>query len=71
VERAIWTHDSRREALVSSGLVREISTTVVGDILDDAEIKPHRVKMWCHSTDPDYQRKMKAIVRLYVRRPKR
>ena len=70
VDRAIWTHDSLREALVSAGLVREISTTVVGNILDDAEIKPHRVKMWCHSTDPDYQRKMKAIVRLYVRRPK-
>jgi len=70
VDRAVWTHDSLRETLVSAGLVREISTTVVGDILDDAEIKPHRVKMWCHSTDPDYQRKMKAIVRLYVRRPK-
>jgi len=70
VDRAIWTHDSLREALVTSGLVREISTTVVGNILDDAEIKPHRVKMWCHSTDPDYQRKMKSIVRLYVRRPK-
>jgi transposase len=70
VARAVWTHESLRQALISHGLVREISTTVVGAILDEAEIKPHRVKMWCHSTDPDYQRKMRAIVRLYVRRPK-
>ena len=55
---------------MAAGLVHEISTTSVADILDGAEIKPHRVKMWCHSKDPDYQKKMRAIVRLYVRRPK-
>jgi len=70
VERAVWTHASLRDAVVSRGLVREISSAAVGLILDDAEIKPHRVKMWCHSTDPDYQKKMRSIVRLYVRRPK-
>jgi len=70
VERAVWTHESLRDAVVSRGLVREISSASVGLILDDAEIKPHRVKMWCHSTDPDYQKKMRSIVRLYVRRPK-
>jgi transposase len=25
--------------------------------------------MWCHSKDPDYQKKMRGIVRLYVKRP--
>lgn len=70
VARAVWTHESLREALVSAGLVREISTTTVGAILDEAEIKPHRVKMWCHSNDPQYEKKMRSIVRLYVRRPK-
>ena len=69
-ERNLWSHESLAEALVSSGLVRSISSRTVGRILQDAEIKPHRVKMWCHSRDPDYQKKMKAIVRLYIRRPK-
>jgi transposase len=41
----------------------------VGRILAEAELKPHRVKAWCHSTDPEYQPKMRAIVDLYVSPP--
>ncbi len=70
VERNVWTHRSLSAALVSSGLVSSISATMVAEILDDADIKPHRVKMWCHSNDPDFQKKMRAIVRLYTKRPK-
>ena len=70
VHRTLWTHESLAEALVSSKLARSISRATVQRILDEAEIKPHRVKMWCHSTDPEYQRKIRAIVRLYVRPPK-
>jgi transposase len=70
VDRAVWTHGALKDAVVSAGLVREISTTSVGQILEEAEIKPHRIKMWCHSNDPDYEKKMRAIVKLYVRRPK-
>jgi transposase len=70
VARDVWTRDSLATALASRGLVRAISPSSVGEILDEAEIKPHRVKMWCHSTDPDFQPKMRAIVALYVRRPR-
>ena len=68
VDRRIWTHESLRDAVVSTGLVREISVSEVGRILDAADLKPHRVRSWCHSTDPDFQKKMRAIVRLYVGR---
>jgi hypothetical protein len=37
--------------VVSAGLVRAISSSSVGRILLEAQIKPHRVKMWCHSND--------------------
>jgi hypothetical protein len=70
VTRNTWTHESLAEALMSAELVREISASHVGRILDEADIKPHRVKMWCHSTDPAFQEKMRAIVRLYGRRRK-
>jgi len=50
--------------------VRAISPSTVGEILAEAEIRPHRVKGWCHSKDPDFQAKMRAIVWLYTRRPK-
>jgi len=69
LERAIWSHESLAEALEDSGRVRSISSSAVGRILAEAEIKPHRVKMWCHSSDPEYQAKMQAIVELYVSPP--
>ena len=55
---------------MATGAVREISPSTVAEILDEAEIRPHRIKAWCHSNDPDFQKKMRAIVKLYVRRPK-
>jgi len=70
VQRVVWTHESLRQAMISARLVRSISTSEVGRILEQAEIKPHRVKMWCHSKDPAFQEKMRAIVRLYVKRPR-
>ena len=69
VDRAVWTHETLCDAVVSVGLVHAISSTSVGMILDEAEIKPHRIKRWCHSRDPDFQKKMRAIVRLYIHRP--
>lgn len=67
--RSIWSHDTLAETLEREKLVRTISATTVGRILDEAEIKPHRVKMWCHSNDPRYQEKMKEIVKLYIDPP--
>ena len=71
VARNTWSHQSLREVLVRKRLVRRISTSEVGRILGAADLKPHRVKGWCHSRDPDFQAKMRAIVALYVRRPAR
>jgi hypothetical protein len=69
VDRNTWTHDSLRDILINTGRVREISSSEVGRILEEAELKPYRIRSWCHSTDPDFQKKMRRIVRLYVKRP--
>jgi len=69
-QRVLWDHATLAIAVMSAGLVRSISSRTVGRILEDAEIKPHRVKMWCHSDDPAYQEKMQAIVDLYINLPK-
>ncbi len=66
----VWSHAALRQALIAKRLVREISTSEIGRILDDAEIKPHRIQRWCHSDDPQFQERMRAIVRLYVKRPR-
>jgi transposase len=70
LQRSLWDHATLAHALISAGLVRSVSPRTVGRILQDAEIKPHHVKMWCHSDDPNYQEKMQAIVDLYVHLPK-
>ena len=70
LQRTLWSYEALAKAVVSTGLVHQISTQMVWRILDEAEIKPHRVKMWCHSNDPKYQEKMQAIVRLYTHLPK-
>ena len=69
LDRVLWSHESLAEALEESGRVRAISSSTVGRILAEAELKPHRVKGWCHSADPEYQSKMRAIVDLYVSPP--
>jgi transposase len=69
-ERVLWSQASLAGAVMNAGLVRSISPRTVGRILEEAEIKPHRVKMWCHSKDPAFQEKMRAIVELYVHPPK-
>jgi transposase len=65
-----WSHERLGQAVVGAGLVRTISPATVGRILQEAQIKPHRIKQWCHSDDPAYQEKMRAIVDLYVRLPR-
>ena len=44
LERALWSHESLADALQESGRVRSISSSPVGRILAEAELKPHRVK---------------------------
>ena len=69
MRRDVWTQETLSRALVKAKLVKAISASMVGEILDEAEIRPHRIKAWCHSNDPNFQKKMRAIVRLYVHRP--
>jgi transposase len=65
----VWSHEALAQSLMERGWVRAVSSTTVGRILEEAEIKPHRVRGWCHSTDPLFQEKMRAIVQLYVDAP--
>lgn len=68
-QRDLWSLKALSLAVVETRLVRAISASTVGRILRRAEIKPHRVKMWCHSKDPAYQEKLNDIVDLYLNLP--
>ena len=66
--RNLWSHRALSEAAMEAGYSQQISGDTVRRILKRAEIKPHRVKMWCHSKDPRFQEKLRDIVGLYLGR---
>ena len=45
------------------------SRSTVLRILNDADIKPHRTKMWLHSPDPEFKEKVTEICDLYLNPP--
>lgn len=46
-----------------------VSRSTLSRILEEAEIRPHRVRMWLHSPDPRFREKVEEICALYLRAP--
>ena len=57
--RTEWTLSSIREALFEAEVVESISTSSIGRILSRVDLKPHRYRMWVHSPDPEFARKVR------------
>jgi hypothetical protein len=51
------------------GLVPRISRSSYQRILTAGELRPHRVRGWLHSPDPQFREKVTAITDLYLHRP--
>ena len=68
--RTEWTLGSIREALLEAEVVEAISNSSIGRILNRADLKPHRYRMWVHSPDPEFARKVREVVGLYVTPPR-
>lgn len=62
--RDVWTYQSLATALFKS-TGYQISTSEVGRILRFQDIRPHRVRQWLHSRDPDFYDKARHICELY------
>lgn len=69
LQRTLWSQKSLAAFLVESGRVRQISPSSVQRILAEADLRPHRVRMWCTSNDPDYDRKKADVLALYLDPP--
>jgi len=66
--RDVWTLQSLADAhAIATGV--ELSKSEVWRILNGADLKPHRIRLWLHSPDPEFQRKVEAICQLYVDPP--
>ena len=66
--RNVWTQHALRDALLGGGI--SISRSEVGRILRADGLRPHRMRLWLHSSDPNFRAKVEAICSLYLQPPK-
>lgn len=66
--RDIWTQSSLSDCLMRSTGWR-ISRSEIGRILRAEDFRPHKMRLWLHSPDPDFREKVRAICRLYTEPP--
>jgi hypothetical protein len=64
-----WTVDLLANALIEKGIVPSIGRETVPLWLRTADVKPHRVKYWLKSYDPDFEMKKDRIIDLYLNPP--
>jgi transposase len=65
----VWTLDLLAKHLVDNTLVGSISIETISYWLRTADIKPHRVRGWLHSNDPNFREKRDRIAGLYRNPP--
>ena len=63
--RDTWSYPALREALLDD-IGRTLSVSEIGRSLRAEEIRPHRMKVWLHSPDPELQPKVRRIAQLYL-----
>ena len=63
------TIEQLRQAAISGELVQSISWSSVQRVLAQAEIRPHMVRSWMHSPDPQFREKVTEITELYLNPP--
>ena len=68
--RATPTLDELVERARAQGVVERISRSQVHRILQAGDVRPHRVRQWLHSPDPQFREKVNAICALYRQQPK-
>jgi transposase len=66
--RSQWSYAALRAQLYRTTRVF-LSKSEIGRILRNAELRPHRMKLWLHSPDPEFREKAARVCRLYVNPP--
>ena len=66
--RDVWSYAGLQQALLND-VGRTLSLSEIGRILRAKELRPHRMKVWLHSPDPDFATKVDRIAQLYLEPP--
>src|SRR5574337_697089 len=67
--RATPTLDELCTRAVAQGVVEHISRSHLERILQAGDVRPHRVRQWLHSPDPQFREQVNAICALYRQAP--
>jgi len=67
--RATPTLDELVDRALERGVVAQISRSHLQRILQAGDMRPHRVRQWLHSPDPQFRQKVNAICALYRQAP--
>lgn len=67
--RETWTQKALVDALRIVGGV-SMSRSTAQRVLASSGLRPHRVKQWLHSPDPNFREKVERVCELYVNPPK-
>lgn len=66
--RDVWTYQALGDALEAATDVR-LSVSEIGRILRFEQLRPHRVRQWLHSPDPDFAEKAERVCSCYLEPP--
>lgn len=66
--RDVWTQQALADA-TQRHTGRSISRSTVQRILSSQGLRPHRVRQWLHSPDPDFDSKVARVCELYLHPP--
>jgi len=64
-----WSLEDLARRILNDAHYRDMSRSTVQRILAAAELKPHKVRSWMHSDDPQFEALALDICRLYLKAP--
>jgi transposase len=64
-----WSLEDLATRIVNDAHYVNMSRSTVQRILAEAELKPHKVRSWMHSDDPEFEKLALGICRLYLKAP--
>ena len=64
-----WSLDDLATHIINDAHFRNMSSSTIQRILAEAELKPHKVRSWMHSADPEFEKKALDICGLYLKAP--
>jgi transposase len=64
-----WSLDNLAYQILRDEHYKDMSRSTIGRILAEAALRPHRSRYWLRSHDPDFERKVLDICRLYLDAP--